>query len=627
MPRDGGEEVFTPGGFTPYTFSQITQYSTDPSTGYPSGFVRTLPTGWTEVYGHAVFNSKNVQILLTEVIDPQGNAVNLTYDQNQATNLLQYITDAQGNPTYFYYNGANQVIQISDPYHHRNTILSYIGPYLYSITDPLNKTSLFNYPGSGALSNDWVGSMMTPLGSTTFNYSGSDTNGTHALLITDPMGLQRYALFTEPLEPPDGTYAAVVPNDIINPGDAWMDERNTFYWDKKAMAVAPNSPFSAHIYHFNHGLNGTQSILLECYKAPSISRVWYNYPGQTDGKAQINITQYLPSVIAQFVTDASGYQDSSVQLYSHNWYGKTISYTDPKGRQFNYSYDPNNGIDLWTITDRAGDTLWNAANSYNTQNEPLHEPLQVIDSAGQKWSYSYNGYGQLTAVNAPMGETTTYGYDQSSNNLITITPPQPGAGVTYTYDTQNRVASVANAANGTINYGNYDDWDRVRQITYPDGSTNTFTYDPWLLIESTDRLQRPTRYMNDLDQRPTTIISPLGMTGYSLDPVGRSRPSRTRTATRRCTAGTWWGGWCKKPCPMGPLTSTSTTTKGGGWRRPPTPWARSRTIATTPTEICWVTSTRIRKTRRPEFPTNTTTWAALRRWSTVSARPLTTTTP
>ncbi|MGO9952276.1 MAG: hypothetical protein ACLPN1_08705, partial [Dissulfurispiraceae bacterium] len=131
-----------------------------------------------------------------------------------------------------------------------------------------------NYPG------DWVSTLTTPYGTTRFDYTGTGSGIQRELDISDPVGLSEHMRFIE-VQPVTDDNTALPQGMIVT--NSWLDYRNTFYWDKKAMADAPLSPSSATVYHWLHaGNQPEQALTLESLKKPLEARIWYNYPGQTD---------------------------------------------------------------------------------------------------------------------------------------------------------------------------------------------------------------------------------------------------------------------------------------------------------------------------------------------------------
>jgi RHS repeat-associated protein len=81
-------------------------------------------------------------------------------------------------------------------------------------------------------------------------------------------------------------------------------------------------------------------------------------------------------------------------------------------------------------------------------------------------------------------------------------------------------AAAANDTNDTVSY-NYDAANRVTKITYPDGTTDTYTYNNLDLASYTDRLGRIWTYTYDADRRMTARTDPTGhQTQYGYNPDG-----------------------------------------------------------------------------------------------------------
>jgi len=63
--------------------------------------------------------------------------------------------------------------------------------------------------------------------------------------------------------------------------DPYENSRNTYLWNKKAMADDPNDPASAKVYHWLHSTEGTteqMAPIIENLKNPNESLIWYVYP-------------------------------------------------------------------------------------------------------------------------------------------------------------------------------------------------------------------------------------------------------------------------------------------------------------------------------------------------------------
>ena len=111
------------------------------------------------------------KIFLTQIIDPAGNTVSLTYDSNLR---VVAIADAIGQVTSLTYGNTNDIFKITrvtDPFG-RFATFAYDGSgRLVTITDVIGLTSRFSYEGAG----DFINALITPYGTNTFIKGESGT--------------------------------------------------------------------------------------------------------------------------------------------------------------------------------------------------------------------------------------------------------------------------------------------------------------------------------------------------------------------------------------------------------------------------------------------------------------------
>lgn len=112
----------------------------------PITYQRQLRDGGIEIYAQSDGGTSYPRnVFLSQVIDPQGNAVTLNYDSWQR---LVSLADATGRQTTFAYGLPGQpllVTQITDPFGRSATLTYDSGGRLNSITDVLGLTSSFTY--------------------------------------------------------------------------------------------------------------------------------------------------------------------------------------------------------------------------------------------------------------------------------------------------------------------------------------------------------------------------------------------------------------------------------------------------------------------------------------------------
>jgi RHS repeat-associated protein len=443
-------------------------------------------------------------IFRSSSIDRFGNAVHFGYDSQFR---LVTVTDAIGQVTTITYGtDPYRITSVTDPFG-RSATFGYNGSgQLTSITDILNITSSFTYTTVSKFGTVITG-LTTPYGTTKFTYYG-DNVGIRGLQAQDPLGGQErieWDLAVDSTAIPDlvdpvvgSMLPSLVPTGLDN---ANLIYRNSFYWSKKAMTVAPGDYHKAFIYHWLHDIsagNIATGYVAENTKAPLENRVWYAYPGQPTN--YLEGTSNQPSKVARILDDGTE-QDS---LSQYNSLGNVTQSTDPKGRIINYNYDPNNQIDLLNLTVQNGATQeLNASFTYNSN----HLPLTATDASGQTTTYTYNSFGQVLTVTDPKNETRTFAYN-SNGYLQSITGALPGSTTTFTYDGFGRVQTVTDSEGYAVTMA-YDAADRPLKTTYPDGTFSQIIYNHLDPEWSRDRLGRWTLSQYDALRHIVAVQDPL----------------------------------------------------------------------------------------------------------------------
>jgi RHS repeat-associated protein len=163
------------------------------------------------------------------------------------------------------------------------------------------------------------------------------------------------------------------------------------------------------------------------------------------------------------------------------------------GRTMTYKYDDQHLLD---IKDEKGAL---ASYEYGALNLP-HHPTSIIDGLGQKWSVTYNEYGQPVRIIPPSGSVKpevllSYYEDKSSPYYGYLFRVQAGTGgriVEYQdYDVQGNVLKWFD---GTETRQRYDSLHRVVETGHTDGSKATAVYKGTHMIKSVDELNRATTY-------------------------------------------------------------------------------------------------------------------------------------
>jgi YD repeat-containing protein len=235
--RGGGQETYTFG--SPFTDpkslgihyqSQAELVGIERSGLYFARYERRLPDGSREIFalGDGITSGER-RTFLTEIVDPAGNAVTLTYD---AQFRVVAITDAIGQVTRIAYELPSdrlKITRVTDPFGRSATFTYDAQGRLMTITDVLRLTSRFTYDG------DFITSMTTPYGTTTFRTGVLDnpTPFEHRWLeATDPLGE------TERLEIP------------FRLAENQPPVQASTYWDKPAWRAGGRDYTRARLFHW-----------------------------------------------------------------------------------------------------------------------------------------------------------------------------------------------------------------------------------------------------------------------------------------------------------------------------------------------------------------------------------------
>ena len=369
----------------------------------PIQFERRLTDGSVEVYGQSDGGPVgHRRVFLTQLIDPQGQAVTLTYD---AQMRLVALTDALGQVTTVAYevpSDALKITSVTDPFGRRAMLTYTAAGQLASITDIIGLTSTMTYGGG-----DFVAGLITPYGTTTFRHEhASDQIWFPYIELTDPVGgteRAEYRWVSAELPATEGQ----VPTGFESENQD-LDHCSSVVWGKRGWALGAHNVAYATVTRWmladtmDYGAPPAVPVP-QSIKRPLEARTWYQYPGQSSDFGGRLGPELRPSATGQLLDGGV----SQVRQTTYNSLGSVTSQTDPLGRRASYSY-ATNGIDLLEVRQTTGslnDLLASYA-GYNAQ----HLPASVTDAAGQTTTFTYNAAGQpLTSTNAA-DETTTWAY-------------------------------------------------------------------------------------------------------------------------------------------------------------------------------------------------------------------------
>lgn len=515
---DSSKEYFGPNQFSFSTIAKTGTYT----------YVRSFPDGSQEIFNAPDNSSSPNRVFLSEKIDPQGNSITFAYDANSR---LVSVTDEIGQVTTLQYDHPADIYKITsvtDPFGRMAHLAYNVGGQLISVTDQIDLTSSFTYHADG-----FIETMVTPYGTNSFEKLNEVSGSLRTLEVTDAKGFKERIMYQDQSGGHAVSSINPPPSSVVVAGETipfYAEEtyrlqfRNSYYWSKEAMKVAPGDYDVARNYRWFTDNNTRVTSVMEAYKEPLEDRVWYNYPGQTASLGLYIGNTSRPEKTLRVLSDGT---PQLVQTY-YNEMGNLTKTVDPIGRTTEYSYETN-GVDLLEMrqTSNGNNDLLGAI-TYNS----LHLPATVMDTAGQMTYFVYNDRGQVLASTNALNEVATYSYDMNGF-LLAVEGALPGTNDTtrFAYDIVGRISSVTEPDGYLVSF-EYDGFDRVVKSTYPDGTYVSNAYDRLHLASVTDRLERNTVFEFDALQQLATVTDPGGRTtryeycvcGHIrslIDPMGR----------------------------------------------------------------------------------------------------------
>lgn len=472
----------------------------------PIIYERTLPDGSVDTF-ERVTGTAPKAIYLTKEADPTGNALTLTYD---ASNRLTTIVDALGQSTTLSYISTDRKVRtVTDPFG-RVCSFTYDGSNrLWKIQDVYGIQSIVTYAST---TDNFITQMQTPYGVTAFTHGEEEGEALHG----ESPGQYRFVEATDPLGDKQRVESwGIAFDDRFKFPGGFANHVVSFYWDKKAMKEAPGEHrLASHIVEWleDEGI-GKLGEAVRNEKGAGDAVLHYTYANQ-DSDYHMG-DSVLPLTMSQTVENSAG-TGTEVQTwqFEYNAMGKTTKYIDPAGRTFSFDYGANpdvtKQIDLLEVRQtRDGANAFLASATYNTK----HQPLTKTDASGQVTTFNWNANGQLNYVDNANGERIKFNYDAGINYLASIDYAAAGSTdlTSFLYDGFGRVWKITDSEGYQLAY-EYDALDRVKKITYPDGTFEQMIYNPANLnLDATrDRLGRVTRMYYDALQQPVTIQDPLG---------------------------------------------------------------------------------------------------------------------
>ena len=231
---------------------------------------------------------------------------------------------------------------------------------------------------------------------------------------------------------------------------------------RKTQIITPDSNVS----YFEYGF-GTDKYNKTCFRTKitdangKISYIYKNYAGKetTIQDAMNGKTGFMYDVLGQLIQSSD--PENNVTSYTYDMLGQLTERTHPDAKTTRYTYD-------------------NAGNMMSMQ-------TQKHINAGDTVKYTYQ-YGRLMQITYPqrpeMNVYYEYGTHEGGTSAGRLVKQQDASGISnYMYGKLGEViynSRIFILPNGTVyamkmNF-EYDSWNRIKKITYPDGEVVNYTY-------------------------------------------------------------------------------------------------------------------------------------------------------
>lgn len=269
-------------------------------------------------------------------------------------------------------------------------------------------------------------------------------------------------------------------------------------------------------YHPKYEMMGNNNLYLNGFNGPSTSQTYDNRDRvitATDEDTNTQTTHYaitnnLLKTTVEFIdqktesyTNAEGkivqkddylYTQPLSTMFEYNSIGELTSVQDPEGMVTRYSYNlagkriqqrhPDKGTTTYQY-DKAGNL------SKMITDNLLNDP--TISSNYIEYLYYYNRLEKIFLPDLPNGNSNpnnisySYGLSTAGNNAGRMTAKYDGSGDTYyKYGRMGEVISETRTVRGDHipemyfkTYFNYDSWNRITKIKYPDDEIVSYHYD------------------------------------------------------------------------------------------------------------------------------------------------------
>jgi RHS repeat-associated protein len=426
--------------------------------------------------------------VLNQTWDALGNVIPLYEWDNNANPTLERTRD--GHVKYMTYNALNQLTKIR---HEDSSTIEYTRDFrgnALTMKDEAGRTTTYEYDKAGQLKKttfpdttfttrayDVLGRLVTATdergNATTYEYQTGCGCADRQTKVTDPLNRSTTTTYDAA-----GRRSSVT--DAANHTTSYAyDERGhlttTTYADNTTEADA-------------YDTRGRRTSHTD--QMSSATQYGYDDEGQltsvTDALSHVTSYGYDASGNLASVTDANNHTTTYAydalsrktkrtlplgmfETFAYNIYGDQTSHKDFRGKTTTTTYDTRSRL----LTKVPDPTLGEPTVTF-TYN-PTGTRLKMVDASGTT-NYTYDTRDRLLTRATPAG-TLTYTYDPAGNVATIRSSNTSGTSVDYAWDAANQIVSVTDNRAGGVTASAYTATGRPSTLTQPSGVGATYSYD------------------------------------------------------------------------------------------------------------------------------------------------------